>query len=291
MVAGIWTRMRSLFGAAGAAAPPALAPDSLPSAIGRLKFAPAIDVALEVDRATEDRLLARTGQVWKRLGEQDPHWSVLTWDRFRKDVFGSLAEVEFYRTGASDFAAVEAVFGRTGQDFGAVRSVVELGCGAGRVTEHFARAGRSVVAFDISEPHLALARARLAEQGLSNVEFVRLAQVDDIRAAAKADLVYTVIVLQHNPPPVQYRLLSALMDAVAPGGYIYFQVPTYMFGYRFEAAAYQPQAETMEMHCVPMDAVLALLRRHAVDLLDVFQDDSAGSGEIVSHTFFARKRA
>jgi hypothetical protein len=37
-----------------------------------------------------------------------------------------------------------------------------------------------------------------------------------------------------------------------------------------------------------MGDVLALLRRHGMELLEMFQDDSSGSDEIVSHTFFAR---
>lgn len=104
------------------------------------------------------------------------------------------------------------------------------------------------------------------------------------------DRVFTVIALQHNPPPVQAHLLSTLLEAVEPGGFAYFQIPTYIFGYGFDAATYRPQTETMEMHCMPMGEVPALLRRHGMDLPDVFQDNSSGSDDIVSHTLFATRR-
>lgn len=267
-----------------------LSPGATPGTIGSVKFAPALAVELEVEAHAERRLLESTAAVWKKLGERDPHWSVLTWEKFRKEAFGERAEVEFYETGRDDLAAVEHAFARAGEDFSAVGTVLELGCGAGRVTEHFARGNRQVQAFDISEPLLELARARMRKLGLANVAFTRLSDAGDIVVKPRVDLAFTIIVLQHNPPPVQHRLLAGMFESVRPGGFVYFQIPTYIFGYSFSVATYRPQTESMEMHCMPMGDVLALMRRSGVDLLEALQDDSSGSDRIVSHTFFGRKQ-
>ena len=71
----------------------------------------------------------------------------------------------------------------------------------------------------------------------------------------QADLVYSVIVLQHNPPPVIHMLVRAFLKALNPGGVAYFQVPTYRVGYRFSPGEYlENEGKThamMEMHVIP----------------------------------------
>jgi hypothetical protein len=43
----------------------------------------------------------------------------------------------------------------------------------------------------------------------------------------KVDAVVTLIVLQHNPPPVIKLILRSLLDALKQGGVAYFQLLTY----------------------------------------------------------------
>src|SRR5271169_236009 len=41
------------------------------------------------------------------------------------------------------------------------------------------------------------------------------------------DLFFSIIVLQHNPPPVILGILDAAFAGLRPGGLAFFQVPTY----------------------------------------------------------------
>ena len=62
--------------------------------------------------------------------------------------------------------------------------------------------------------------------------------IDEIRKLERVDLVYSIMVLQHNPPPVIRLIVREFLRALNPGGVAYFQVPTYMAGYGFDAEAY-----------------------------------------------------
>jgi len=62
--------------------------------------------ALEIDTHTQpDKLFAHIQKVWQELGASEPHWSVLTWDKFKSSQ--KIQEDEFYETGRAD---VEQLF-------------------------------------------------------------------------------------------------------------------------------------------------------------------------------------
>ena len=79
--------------------------------------------------------------------------------------------------------------------------------------------------------------------------------VDEMVNLERVDLVYSLIVLQHNPPPVIRLIVRAFLKALNPGGVAYFQVPTYRGGYRFSPGEYlENEAKKhvmMEMHVLP----------------------------------------
>ena len=54
--------------------------------------------------------------------------------------------------------------------------------------------------------------------------------VDEMVNLERVDLVYSLIVLQHNPPPVIRLIVRAFLKALNPGGVAYFQVPTTVAG-------------------------------------------------------------
>jgi SAM-dependent methyltransferase len=97
-------------------------------------------------------------------------------------------------------------------------SVLELGCGVGRWTRHFVRAGATVVGVDLSPTMIGEARARVSGAPRGACRFV----VADIAALAlrrRFDLVFGVTVLQHV---LEADRLQAAVDAIAahltPGG-------------------------------------------------------------------------
>jgi hypothetical protein len=88
--------------------------------------------------------------------------------------------------------------------------------------------------------------------------------------------------------------VTNLAHALKPGGYGVFQAPTYRPGYKFSVGSYlnalaDPAAPRhIEMHLLPKSRAFRLIHDAGCVLVDVFEDDWAGSG-FESHTFVVHK--
>lgn len=190
-----------------------------------------------------------------------------------------------------DFAVLSRFFERSSLSMPVNDYVLELGCGVGRVTKQLATHFQAVTAVDISEPHLSLATKYMEASGLQNVRFVHLQRPADLDDISQVGLFYSVIVFQHNPPPVAFDLLRRCLLRVKPGGFSFFQIPTFKKDYCFAVESYVPDIlGRMEMHVVPQTKVLSLLQQSGFEILEVLEDGAVGDTNMVSHTFFARRR-
>ncbi|HEX3883049.1 MAG TPA: methyltransferase domain-containing protein [Stellaceae bacterium] len=253
--------------------------------------APPLDVELEATPAQLAAMVRHVEASWRRLGEVEPHFSVIVSDAYRAERIAE-TEGEFYETGKAVLEELRQTAERCGIDPGRYPRCFELGAGVGRVSVWLAGLFGSLVAADISAPHLALARKAAERFGRANIEFLHLASVADLTAAAEFDVFVSVIVLQHNPPPIIAMLLRAALSRLRPGGVAFFQVPIYRRGYRFRPREYLksvPAEGGMEMHLIPQPALFRLLRESGCEILACHDDGSTG-GYMVSNTIFARKR-
>lgn len=253
--------------------------------------APPIAVEWEADAPEAERLLDHVRRTWTKLGEERPHWSVLSSDQFEPERIAA-NEASFFASGAIDCADLVAVLARHGRAPADFPRLVEFGCGLGRVTAHLARRFAHVTACDVSSSHMAVARQVIAAAGLSNVDFA-LAGSGAFGMGAPFDLWYSRIVLQHNPPPIMAMILRRALAMLAPGGMAVFQVPTYAAGYSFRLADYlAPDAGTgeIEMHVLPQPAVFAIARDAGCAPLEVIEDLSAGPSENWCSSMFVLRK-
>ncbi|MCX7561915.1 class I SAM-dependent methyltransferase [Sulfitobacter sp. F26204] len=247
----------------------------------------ALDIDVEVPPETLGRMFERIKGEWKTLGETEPYWSVLTADQYHSARIQENLET-FYASGQSNVTWMNNIARRNGVTLGKGQTCFELGCGVGRVTLPLSELFDHVTGFDISPGNLAEARAIINSRGNSNITLHQMAAIEDIHKAPRFDVLFTVIVLQHNPPPVQKYILEALLDKINPGGVAYFQLPTYIPGYAFSSKSYlEDSTRGMEMHAVPMKAILDVLDAKGFRVLEVIQDNFTGMPG--SHSFFATK--
>ncbi len=100
------------------------------------------------------------------------------------------------------------------------KTVLDVGCGGGILTESMASAGAKVTGIDLSEKALSVARLHLFESGHS-VDY-RLISAEDLAAEMPAhfDIVTCMEMLEHVPDPAS--TIAACARLVKPGGHVFF---------------------------------------------------------------------
>jgi SAM-dependent methyltransferase len=232
-------------------------------------------------------------KTWTQLGDTEPHWSVLSLDAFKHEQLASNIEA-FYESGKPEVDALCDMLNARSISINYDGVCLEYGGGLGRVTKWFAQKFSEVVSCDISSSHIKLAKEYLLSQGIENVALLQMSSIEDIENLPPADFIYSVIVLQHNPPPIIELILNNLLKSLKPGGYCLFQVPVYCANYTFYVDQYlnsvcnKSSTLNIEMHVLPREIVFEITYAQKCMLVDVFEDDWAGQG-YVSNTFIVRK--
>lgn len=98
--------------------------------------------------------------------------------------------------------------------------VLDVGCGAGILSEAMAAGGADVVAIDLAETSIEVARSHAALAGI-DVDY-RAESVDHIAATEPGgfDIVTCLELLEHVPDPD--AIVAACAKAVRPGGSVFF---------------------------------------------------------------------
>ncbi|MDZ4842467.1 MAG: class I SAM-dependent methyltransferase [Hyphomicrobium aestuarii] len=238
-----------------------------------------------------DALFAHIRNVWSRLGQVEPHFSVFSSPNFKPEhLDANLAA--FYRSGVGETELLKSELSGLGLRSGGYRHVVELGSGVGRVTRYLADLGQQTTGFDISQPHLDLARIYIDREKILNVTLRHVAEPETV-IFPSCDLFYSRIVLQHNPPPVQNFLIRRALAALQPGGVAVFQCPTYIQDYEFSVSTYlagMHKIDNQELHALPQKAIFSAIAEAGCELLSVYRDNSIPRINQVSNRFVARKR-
>jgi SAM-dependent methyltransferase len=253
---------------------------------------PENSIQLRLSEEQRERVWTHVRDTWSRLGREDPFFSVVTSEQYRLAHMSPEAVEHFYDSGRADIHRLERYLARNGRSLPRDGVCVDYGCGLGRVTLWLARLCKRVIAIDVSEEHLRIAQRELASRGVNNVEFRLLRGRDDLAVVKRADLFHSVIVLQHNPPPIIADILQHALAGLNAGGAAFFQVPTYGFNYvwnydRF--MAHDLPAGDMEMHVVPQSVVFALATQAGCVPIEVQPDGCAGMPYWVSNTFLFAK--
>ncbi len=257
-----------------------------------LDFAPEGQIDVACSQEQLEQLFARITAGWDRLAQDDPHFNVITNPLFHWDCFGENQQ-KFWDSGVWDGERFMAWMKRNEALVDPEEATcLEYGCGAGRITRYLATQFKTVIGCDVSLEYLALANAALP----SDAGAWRLIEIENperVRALPQFDALFSILVLQHNPPPVIGYLLDELMGLIRPGGVAFFQLPTFIKDYSFNCEEYLKNPESgskMEMHAFPQRWVFQIAEANGCLPLQVQQDDLSGAPELhISTTFLFQK--
>jgi SAM-dependent methyltransferase len=163
-------------------------------------------------------IVRRTFEKW---GREDPMYAVLT-DHARRN--NRWDPAEFFATGTREIDHVMAYLRQHGQPV-ALGSVLDFGCGVGRLSQALATHFTQVIGIDIADSMIA--RAKELNQHGDRVSY-RVNVTDDLAQlpSASLDAVYTNITLQHVPPDSAIRYVREFFRVLKPGGVALFQIPS-----------------------------------------------------------------
>jgi 2-polyprenyl-3-methyl-5-hydroxy-6-metoxy-1,4-benzoquinol methylase len=253
--------------------------------------------------------MRNSDSMWEKWGKSDPYYAVITRDQYHAENLSESKE-DFFESGRMH---VTGALQDLDQRFGAAgrHSVLDFGCGVGRLVVPLAGYFARVDGMDISPSMLKEASVNLADRAIKNVE---LLQSDDGLTALhekKYDLVHSHLVLQHIPRERGYVLIDKLLSHVAPNGSFYIQVPVKRIASPISRAAYfvkhrAPFAymafnllehkplftPTMQMNIYDFGTLLPIFKKHGFENV-AFRTEiqNVRIGSYVTARFFARKVA
>lgn len=191
-------------------------------------------------------------KVWTKLGAEEPYWSVLTEEGYKKEKWEA-HEAQFYRTGENQIEWVKWILGEYSIKPELFTKVLDYGCGVGRLT----KAWDGAEGCDISEPHLEKARALLPDRTFHLIE--------PGECPKGYDFIFSLIVLQHNRPELMKKCFESILDALNPRGYAFLHAPYWI-------EHINRSDEEMEMNYLPKEDVRAVAE--AKGCLVVREDES-----------------
>ncbi len=156
---------------------------------------------------------------WEEMAALDPLWAILSSPEKR---FGNWELQEFLRTGQEEISNLM----QSAQQFGLPlqrRRAIDYGCGIGRLTKPLRQYFDESYGVDIAQGMLEKA-AELAPE-------CNFRHASDLSSfpADYADLIYSTLVLQHQPHRKKAAaLISDMVRVLAPGGLLVFQLPVHM---------------------------------------------------------------
>ena len=165
---------------------------------------------------TSDRVTKSIRQDWDERARKNAFYYIASW-RSDWDVDS------FFDSGEEDYKRlVEPILNQLSFQT-AGKSMVEVGCGAGRMTRSFARRFGQVSAVDVSTEMQAQGKQCLSD--FSNIQWI-LADGATLTGigTASSSFVFSYLVLQHLPQcSLAYGLLREVIRVLAPGGVFLFQ--------------------------------------------------------------------
>ena len=174
-----------------------------------------------------------TNTEWQAWAKRDPLWGVASWPGRERGGPHPWTDAEFYALG-QDWLDYDRIWQATVSY--TPGTVLEIGCGAGRMTQMLAKSFDQVIAVDVAPDIVAYASARVTD---ANVVW-RIGNGDVLPATdAVIDAVFSCHVVQHFlDNAAQLRMFGEMARVLKPAGTFLVHLPLHAFpGARFASAA------------------------------------------------------
>jgi hypothetical protein len=153
---------------------------------------------------------------WERFGAEDPYYSILNTEAYRRPLLDDEKIEEIFRSGES---CIEGFLRFAERHFGGIprHSALEHGCGVGRLLVALSRKFDTVTGVDVSPSMLREAQEQCARTASGNVSLL-LADDELSRVDTSFDFIVSHLVLQHIPVRRGEVVIQQLLRRLNLGG-------------------------------------------------------------------------
>lgn len=152
---------------------------------------------------------------WEAWGEIDPYFGVVSHDKFKKGNLDVDTLAQFFLGGQEHVDLVMSLARRLNPEI-QFASVLDFGCGVGRLLFPFSKLFKRAVGVDISDGMRRELQANADKFSINNVEVFR--DLDQLPTGETFDLVHSFIVLQHIETKDGMAIIEKLADLARPDG-------------------------------------------------------------------------
>jgi SAM-dependent methyltransferase len=165
-----------------------------------------------------------SNKEWIQWGEKDPLHAVAAWPDSQKSGAKAWTDDAFYSLGQSDWTDFRREWHSYGMN---QRAVVEIGCGAGRITRWLAEDFQAVHALDVSDGMIRYAREHVHS---GNVTFHLVSGTKIPVPDASVTAIFSTHVFQHfDNQRIGREYFTECARVLAPSGSLMIHVPMYEY--------------------------------------------------------------
>ena len=211
---------------------------------------------------TSDKKVVK--RVWSAYGTNEPYYSMITDEKFHSKNIAEHLD-EFWESGKDSLKIIKELYEKYKTNNKNPR-VLAYGCGVGRLMKAWGEDfGYTIEGCDISPSHLLIAKDILGEE-------YPLHLVEPGECPKEYDLIFSIMVLQHNRPELMKLCFRSIIEALNTGGLAILHAPYYIHSVK-------KSDETMEMNYVPKDEIMSLVEEMGAKLLACNEEhDICGGG-------------
>jgi len=157
-------------------------------------------------------------KAWKAYGKKNAYYGVLAHDEFLDENLSENALKDFFTSGFSDVENVFSLINKhISQDF-TPKTILDFGCGTGRLVIPFAKRAAKVVGVDISPQMISEAKKNAKDHKLDNISFFLSDNNLSKLKGQNFDLIHSYIVLQHINVNRGEKLIKKMVSLLNQGG-------------------------------------------------------------------------